>query len=67
MIAENINKIIDYESGMLDEEETIELFASLIKTGLAWELQGHYGRTASSLIQSGVITMEGRRKDRYVN
>ena len=67
MIAENINRIIDYESGLLDEEETLELFTDLIKTGLAWKLQGHYGRTASSLIRSGVIDMEGHRKDRYVN
>ena len=45
-----------FESGELDREETIELFQHLIKTGLAWKLQGSYGRTAQALIQAGEIT-----------
>jgi hypothetical protein len=50
-----INKIIAYENGELDDQGIIELFQSLIDSGLAWKLQGHYGRTAKDLINSGLI------------
>lgn len=55
----NVDKIIDYESGLLNEEETLELFADLIKTGMCWSLQGHYGRTAQSLLEHGYISEQG--------
>ena len=48
-----IDKIIAYEEGTLDEGETIALFQTLIDTGQAWQLQGHYGRTAEALIEAG--------------
>jgi hypothetical protein len=48
--------IIDYETGELDEEGFIELFQHLVDTGLAWKLQGHYGRVAIALIEDGRIT-----------
>jgi hypothetical protein len=52
-----IDMIIRYEQGELNEEETIALFQLLINNGHAWSLQGHYGRTAMALIQSGYCTM----------
>ena len=51
----NYGEIIDYENGDLDEEETCVLFQKLVDNGMAWTLQGHYGRTASAMIAAGVI------------
>lgn len=54
--ADMLTQIIAYEEGDLDEEQTVDLFQHLIDTGLAWTLQGHYGRTAASLIEAGYCT-----------
>lgn len=40
-------------------EQTIEAWAYLIATGMAWSLQGWFGRTASHLIDEGFISREG--------
>lgn len=55
-----IGAIIDYESGELSEEGTIELFQHLVNTGMAWELQGSYGRMAQTLLDEGVISQPKR-------
>lgn len=54
-----INDIIAYEEGELDLDGYLRLFSNLIRTGQAWTLQGHYGRTAAALIEMGIITREG--------
>jgi hypothetical protein len=59
MKSDIITLIIAYESGELSNQEMLELFGRLIKSGECWNLQGHYGRTASSLIASGFITEDG--------
>jgi hypothetical protein len=38
------------------EEEVIEAWQYLHDTGMAYQLQGFFGRTAQALIESGVIT-----------
>ena len=49
-------RIIAYESGELSVIETVELFAELIRTKMAWSLQGCYGRQAAAFIRAGVIS-----------
>jgi len=45
--------IIKYEMGKLNDDDIIALFQELIDNGMAWTLQGHYGRTAKALIEAG--------------
>ena len=40
--------------------EILQLFSELINNGMAWTLQGSYGRTASALIDAGYISEDGR-------
>lgn len=37
------------------EEQQIEAWQYLVNTGLAWKLQGTFGRTAARLIEAGII------------
>lgn len=53
------DSIIAYEKGELDEEETLALYQNLVDTGLAWKLQGSYGRTAMQLASNGLIHLQG--------
>lgn len=55
-----VDKIIAWESNELEGKQTLELFAELIQNGQAWTLQGTYGRTATSLIEKGLITKKGK-------
>jgi len=57
--ASSIDNIIAYEQGELNDREIVCLFADLVRSGMAWSLQGHYGRTANALIKEGWIDREG--------
>ena len=46
--------IMAYEDGQLEEEEIVKGFQALIDSGLAWQLQGSYGRAAKALIDAGL-------------
>jgi len=41
------------------EDEVIRAWQHLIDTGMAWTLQGWFGRTANALIEAGVCKRRG--------
>lgn len=51
MIAEGVEEA--------SEERQIEAWQYLHDTGLAYRLQGWFGRTATALIERGIITDKG--------
>lgn len=53
--------ILAYENGELEHDAVVDGFQSLIDSGLAWQLQGHYGRVAASLIETGYCAAVGDR------
>jgi hypothetical protein len=55
--------IIAFENGELEMEEIIELFQTLVDTGLEAQLQGSYGRAARDLYEQGLIKRNGKFKN----
>ena len=51
-----VGKIVAYEEGGMSNSEYVAFFQELVNTGLAWKLQGHYGRTANLLIEEGELS-----------
>jgi len=51
----DINDMMAWENGEMDEGREDKLFQQLVDSGLAWTLQGMYGRRASQLLREGRI------------
>ena len=49
-------QLIRYENDELSQQEIVVFFQELVDTGMAWQLQGHYGRTAQFLINEKLIS-----------
>ena len=60
-----VDKIVKYESGEMSVEEVVDFFQELINSGLCWQLQGHYGRTARHLIEEGLCKPSRFPKDKH--
>ena len=43
------------EGGNDSDERVVEAVQYLVDTGLAWQLQGFYGRTAEAFIEAGYV------------
>lgn len=54
-----LDYILAFENGEATNEQVLDLFSYLIRTGQAWTLQGFYGRTANDLIEAGWLDTGG--------
>ena len=52
----NIDQLIAFENGDLDEDQVVEFIQDGIDKGWVWKLQGCYGRLAVALIDAGLCT-----------
>lgn len=59
----DIGLLMDYELGVLKDPDVLKLFGELISSGMAWSLQGHYGRTATAFLEAGVLDDKGDLTD----
>lgn len=50
-----LDQMIAWENGELDEADEADLFQALVESGQAWTLQGMYGRRAATLLADGRI------------
>ncbi len=46
-----------------NEQQIIDAWQYLVDTGMAWKLQGWFGRTAMSLIEQGVLKYTRPQKE----
>ena len=60
---DEVGFIMNFEDGVLSEDEVIEGFQNLLDSGTVWQLQGTYQRTATALLDAGLIHRRGRWAD----
>jgi hypothetical protein len=52
---DQLDAMMAWGNGELNDEEVVELFQNLLNSGLVYQLQGCYGRFAQQLINAGLI------------
>lgn len=57
---DQLDLMMRWEADELTDKETDTLFQSLVDSGLAWKLQGCYGRMAMALYRLGRIKIPGQ-------
>jgi hypothetical protein len=62
-----IDAMMDWEEGNLDDDSTVTLFQELVDNGTAWSLQGVYGRTAKAMIDAGLIFLPENKSKKGVD
>lgn len=55
MICEGQSELAGVDPADLTDEMVLQAWQRLVDTGLAWRLQGSFGRMAASLIEQGLI------------
>ena len=58
---DHLDFIMAYENGDLEDDEVVAGFQKMIDDNIVWQLQGHYGRTAESLISAGLCKDTNKR------
>lgn len=58
---DKVERMMAYEAGQLDGEQTRQLFQELIDSDEVWSLQGQYGRMANTLIAGGFCHRKGEK------
>ncbi len=53
--SDQLSQMMAWEDGTLSHAETVTLFQALVDNGMAWSLQGMYGREAMRLIRAGEV------------
>ena len=56
----DVDFVIQFEQGLLCEDEVVRGFQALIDSGAVWHLQGSYGRLATHLLQAGLCVVPGQ-------
>ena len=60
-MIDNYNAVMIAEGVIeADEDKQIEAWQHLVDTGLAWSLQGWFGRTAMDLIEQGIVERKNK-------
>lgn len=50
-----VEDFMDWENGDMSEDNEIKFFQELLDTGMAWTLQGMYGRRTMELLNEGKL------------
>jgi hypothetical protein len=57
---DDLDAILLIEGGSEHPAETLEAWATLIRSGTVWKLQGFYQRGATELVKAGWISPDGK-------